>query len=68
MQAAWTPRATNGVMCLVVGLLMSLAREPAMAAFAQQPVLYFLSLVLFGITGPVVMLLGIYYIATRNKG
>ena len=21
MQAAWTPRATNGVMCLVVGLL-----------------------------------------------
>jgi len=55
-------------MCLVVGMLMSLAREPAMAAFTQQPVLYFLSLVLFGITGPVVFLLGIYYIATRNKG
>lgn len=55
-------------MCLVVGLLMSLAREPAMAAFAQQPILYFLSLVLFGITGPAVILLGIYYIVTRNKG
>jgi hypothetical protein len=40
----------------------------ALAAFTQQPVLYFLSLVLFGITGPVVFLLGIYYIATRNKG
>ena len=67
MQATWTPRATNGVMCLVVGALMSLARAPAMVAFEQRPVLYFLSLVLFGITGPVVMLLGIYYIATRNK-
>jgi len=68
MQATWTPRATKGAMCLVVGMLMSLAREPALAAFVQQPVLYFLSLVLFGITGPVVFLLGIYYIATRNKG
>lgn len=68
MHATWTPRAIQGAMCLLVGLMMSLAREPAMAAFAQRPVLYFLSLVLFGITGPVLLLLGIYYIVTRNKG
>lgn len=67
MQSTWTPRATKGAMCAVVGMLMTLAREPALAAFTNEPLLYFLALVLFGITGPVVFLLGLYYIITRNK-
>lgn len=63
----WTGRGVSGAKLLLGGGILSLCSEPASKAVQGQPLLAVLMSLLFGVMGPILVVLGLYRIGTSHK-
>jgi hypothetical protein len=67
MKQQWTDRGIKGAKYLLVGAFLILGREPALH-MAQGSNLGLASVsLIFGVIGPILMVIGLYLIGTRHK-
>ena len=63
----WTERGISGAKFLLGGMLMILCTEPALKAVQEHPLVAALVSLLFGVVGPIFLVLGLYRIGTSHK-
>jgi hypothetical protein len=63
----WTERGISGAKLLLGGALLTLCSEPASKAVQGPPLLAVLVSLLFGVVGPILVVLGLYRIGTSHK-
>ncbi|BBB68350.1 hypothetical protein UNDYM_4097 [Undibacterium sp. YM2] len=67
MQQQWTERAIKGTKYLLAGVFLTMAMPTALSlAQGNHLALAFVHFV-FGVIGPILSVIGIYFIATRNR-
>lgn len=63
----WTERGLSGAKLLLAGMLLVLCTDPATKAVHGNPYLAALVSILFGVVGPIFVVLGLYRIGTSHK-
>jgi len=67
MQQQWTVRAIKGAKYFAVGGVLTLAHDAAASHAQGNPMATLVVTILLGIIAPIVMVFGLYLIATRNR-
>lgn len=67
MQQPWTERGTKGAMYLAAGICLILGNETALALAHGNNLAMAVVNLLFGVIGPVLLLVGLYLVGTRHK-
>ncbi|MEY4561004.1 MAG: hypothetical protein RLZZ618_281 [Pseudomonadota bacterium] len=66
MTEQWTPRGIKGAKCLAAGIFLSFTTQQALAAVSSSLGRAVVALV-FGVVGPILMIVGLYFLGTRHK-
>lgn len=63
----WTERGLSGAKLVLVGMALILCTELALRAVQGHPLIAALVSMLFGVVGPILLVLGLYRIGTSHK-
>ena len=67
MQQQWTERGIKGAKYLAAGVFLIMAKGPALNAAQGSHLALAVAHFVFGVIGPILVLPGLYLVATRNK-